>query len=228
MTAYRDSNFVVGDTVAVPAATQVGNEMIAFTWKDGNVALLSDPTPPAGWTQIAAQQATRNSHPALRIRANCFRKTAVSGDLGSDAEFITSQFTAILSYSGVDSTTPVEDIQTTNQDEPPGTTTPLLPSLTALGTNRRAVYYAATCDAEPTGTPPSGYTERKDNFGDSMGDRVFGSAGATGTQAMSIALNGAPHTPAFIGIHLLLKPAAPAAVQPGVKEYCNGIDAQIN
>lgn len=211
---HRHGQYDDSDTAPKPTGLAVGDLMLAFCWRSNAISPVPAPTPPAGWTLITSVENVdpHNTHQAAFL----FRKFADSVDVAAtDFTFTNADFTGVVAYSGVDSTTPIEAFDEVSYAEPAGTLTAVLPSLVALGVNRRSVYFVSTCSVAPTHAPPTGYTERVDGFGDSLGDRVFAESGSTGTQTVTITPNGHGGPVGALGIHLLLKPAISADVSGG-------------
>jgi hypothetical protein len=209
-------------TISKPTGTVDGDVMFAVFAAD---ELLSVSL--TGWTSVTSVDATDSGQ-----RLVVLRKVAASE--GANYEFTTSgSFSiaaAILSYSGVDNTTPV-DVSGTNRsgnDTEAAPQSPVAPTITTTVADTMLLYIATVDLVDVTAgsswAPPSGYTERVDTIDTSficpltVAEKAQAATGATGT-ASGTCTTSPSRNGESMAIHLAIKPAGGSSsttVTPGV------------
>jgi uncharacterized repeat protein (TIGR01451 family) len=175
-TATADKN-ATSLSIAVPAGTVAGNVLLATvtTKKTGTPAV----TAPAGWTQF--NQGANADKVALAI----FYKIAGVAESGPyvftvDANTDESAG-AVLRYSGVDTTNPL-DVSGAGNDK---SKLPTSPSVTTTYANTMVVRVYGQADNDKPATPPAGTAERVDleagKVSLGVADAIQAAIGATGT-----------------------------------------------
>jgi hypothetical protein len=190
-------------TIAKPTGTQAGDVMVAsIVLNDDDPAVLA----PAGWT-LVRQDAVQNA-----VMQTIFVRVAGASEPASytwsipDFRRITG---GISAYSGVDTSHPVDAHN--GATDALGSNSIVAPSITTT-TPGAMILHLAAINAEGTIAPPSGSTERWENFAfrtDSTRDALAESsdviqtdAGATGSRIATASQSGRN-----IGVLLALRPA---------------------
>lgn len=188
MKSYGGNN----DTLSKPTGTAAGDVMLAFLEADGpNTAASWASRLPAGWTLLHEDTVSTSGfigYPAVAI------KVAGAAEPATYAFSFGSQIGAgvIVSYSGVDTTTPVD--ASAQQINGTAGTSMGIPSVTTTRTDSLLV--AAYFNRQTNGvthTPPAGMTQRisqkgaysLSNFG--IADVGIPAAGATGARTATSA-----------------------------------------
>lgn len=194
-------------STAVPyPATVAAGDIAVLVGSVNNSATLT--TNPSGWTQQASTFAVASAAPAL---PNLYVGTRVcSGSEGGTTVSVThaNNISAwqILTFSGVDTTTPL-DIAAAIVTPDGGASTVTIPSQTIITAGAALVYAATVSGSSSTATPPSGFTESGDRGSGTRplttGYKLGASAGASGAVAVTFSGSGN-----LIGVLLALRPAA--------------------
>ena len=157
--------------VTAPASIQTGDTELLFV--STNVAVV--PTPPAGWTQVAAQASSP-------LQATVFRRTAAAADAGSTVTVTLSATTGValqlLDYRNVDAA----HITAAGAADA-GTATHVAPAITVSASGSYVVSFWSDKSSSTTGwTLPGGVTQRDVTIG-TGGGRVTAAVGdnAAGT-----------------------------------------------
>lgn len=180
-----NSYYAANSALAKPAGTVSGDVMLAFLLADGVNSPASWATRlPAGWTVVQEDLDTN----AFRFHG-CIAYKVAGGSEPSTYGFTfgtQSGCGVIISYSGVDNTTPIH--ASAKQLNSSSSTTCACPSVTTtVGDCLGLVMYLVRASNGVNYTQPSGWTERVDykgptvnsNFG--VAELNLPSAGATGT-----------------------------------------------
>jgi cellulose synthase/poly-beta-1,6-N-acetylglucosamine synthase-like glycosyltransferase/DNA-binding NarL/FixJ family response regulator len=194
-----------GGGMTRPPGTVDGDLMLAFI----TISPKKTPTPPAGWNFITSASEGNN------VSTYAYWRLAAAGDpvgwtwtwSGS-----TAHSTAGISYSGVDTVTPVD---TSAGASDAGGSTHTAPSVTTAVANEMIVT-AHALDTLATWTPPTGMTERSDHGlgGASMevNEVLKPTAGATGTFDATSSVSGSA-----ANITVALRPGAAGSCAVGVQ-----------
>jgi len=187
-TASQSDKNIENVSIALPSGTVDGDLLLAYiaTKKDGRTI-----TAPTGWALI--NQGAREDDLSLAI----FYKVASSESgpyvFNTDAN-AEQKAGAILRYSGVDTTTPVDTSAFAAVNSSGNTTTPTAPSVTPSYTNTMVVSAFAQKDGENVTAYPSGSTDPSGVFSRVDGKILLGIAGqlkatATATTAAQFTTN---------------------------------------
>jgi len=215
-----DVNTSTAITITKPSGTVDDDLMVLFVCADNS----DDDTPspafdlPGGWTTIFDQVETAGRGRGFAL---AYKKASSEGaNYAITHNFTTPSTTemngVILSYSGVDTTTAL-DQTTPAADVTLNTTTPDPPSITTTTANAMVV-----CGCMTTGTvgsaydPPAGYTERADVDFDHTGLAVaeFLNVGADAENPGTFTHTNGQSTDDSIAWTLALKAAAAAGATP--------------
>jgi hypothetical protein len=190
-------------SIAMPTGTVQNDVMIAIMASRAGTGTI---TPPSGWTQINTTNSTTT------IMSSTFYKVAGSGEAGPYVFSVTSSKAAgiIASYSGVDTTTPI-DAQGMQANA--SNTVMTAPSISPVTSNTWLVgaYSNATGTTFAAGSSMSLRGQTTSSGGGSAGTKItvgmqdlsISATGATGTKTMT-ATSGAINT----GHLIALRPAA--------------------
>jgi len=180
--AIFENSGAASNPIAVPSGTAVGDIMVACLGYRGNVVGI---TPPSGWTLIS--RTNEVTHMSLSMYYRAF----VAGDTSFTWTFALNVNAAsvIVSYSGCDTTSPV-DVSATQTNNASLTITG--PSVTTTFANDMGLSIALSESSGQNFAVPTGQTLRAyasahgasvNNSGCSIGvwDKLLPSIGATGT-----------------------------------------------
>lgn len=200
--ANSNRNATTHPTV-VPAAARVGDVMVLlYAANSTNVTV----TPPAGWTQAAANQSTNG------VLARVWTKTVTAADLGSTVTATSSAImkadATLLVYRGVNTSTPVAGIA--NAFASVNATSFTTPQVAAVANGTLVSYWAAKGNVTDALTAPAGSTVRSSSSGVGSGNMTAlatetGSL-AAGTTGGLTATTGTATNKAFL-LSLVLRPA---------------------
>jgi hypothetical protein len=146
---------------------------------------------PAGWTVVHNEAAVSNP------KGGVFIKKAVGGETGTLSVTTVANVTGnamMFSYTGVDTTTPLDAAAGTISDNIGTDTVTTLPSITTVTANTMLVYANGANSGSATMTGPAGSTERVDQgalagTGAKAGalyDEPVAAIGATGTRTITL------------------------------------------
>jgi RHS repeat-associated protein len=190
-------------TVGKPAGVTTNDLLLGAITVRSNLAI----TPPAGWTLV------RSDASGTTITQAIYRKVAGASEPANYtwtfAGPVTGTVGAIVAYSGVNTTTPV-DVSGGQANASSASVT--APSVTTTVANDMLVGFFGTAN-DATFTPPSGMTERSDILAHTASDSsaesadvVKATAGATGTKVAT-----ASKSAVNIGQLVALKPSGTIA-----------------
>ncbi len=214
-------------TVPIPSGTQAGDVMVAMVTTNSATGTISTPS---GWTQDA-------SSPALSTQGgvcSCFYKVATGSDTDPTFNFNATRSANgwIGSYSGVDNVTPRDT--SSFVANPSASASGVIPSITIATAGEMVVTgtsWSSGAGLVGTFTPPSGFTEEADQCttigsatenAEGVSDKLFSSAGATGTMTVTMTTGGSGG--AIAAIAIALNPASATSV---VCTVINGTLAQL-
>lgn len=192
-------------SIAMPTGTVQGDVMVASIFANGNQAAVLGVTPPAGWTQV---QKVDNQTGSLYPTVTLFTKPAGASEAGPYVFTFSNYFQGaygggwIATYTGVNTTTPVDVSGSQNIGNSPATTTSYsTPSITTTAANEMLVFaYAGNCATSGFNTPTSPITASviggNINGGCTTGsgyyeERAVAGAGAISTTAITASYGGA-------------------------------------
>jgi RHS repeat-associated protein len=174
-TATTGSGTATSITIARPAGTQAGDQLLATVAVHGGTEITL--TTPTGWTLIDSRPQSTN------VRLGLYRRTATTGD-PTDWAFTWTGATpsrkavaAISAYTGVDPTAPLDTWVT---DPGPSTHTHTSPTTTSTGPGLAISVVAVRAATTLTTTAPAGTTERYE-------------ATSSGTNALTLAATDRTH-----------------------------------
>lgn len=158
-------------TINVPSGISNGHLLIANVGFTGGSGITV--TPPAGWTLIRRDNNGTSLGNALYWRLASSEPASYSWTLSSTQ----NNSGSMIAYSNVHQTVPIgADGGQSNASS----TNVTAPSITTLYTDSVVLYFGGVLSVA-TYTPPTGYTERLDVNSASFADKVYNTAGATGT-----------------------------------------------
>ena len=207
-----------------PPGTTLNDTILALVFSDTQ----STVTPPAGWTLLSTQNFDNSG---ITLYNHVYWKVA-GGSEPSTYTFSQASgapWVLLITYRGCDTTTPIQTFNTASVNT--GVSANItFGSLNAAQANSRAVMLASADNVAAwwAGNAPAGWVDRFSPQGETSQDKALTSAGATGTQTFFTTTSGSPVSFGKCGVMLVLQPSAPAPAQPGSKEYCNSIDAELN
>jgi hypothetical protein len=216
--AFRASQFTANSTAGTSCAittptVQTGDVLVAtISYRDGDTNI----TPPDGWTQVANSPQETGTGAADVGLAVFWRHVADAGSEPASHDFTLSasqrNVGALLSYSGCDTSTPIDDAEGQTNTS---TTNHTIPSVDTTVANTMAIWSVAVAVGASNVGHPGSATERIDEDVSALtldvSEEAIPSAGATGTRT---ATTGSGAVSAAISI--VLKPAgAPAASSGG-------------
>ncbi len=201
--------------IAVPPGTVNNDVMIAGITVRPYTAVI---TPPAGWTLVLRQDQTASTDSSIAV----YRRTASSEPASYTWSFNTSTGSGggIMSFSGVDTTTPL-DVAAAGASSGAAALTAAAPSVTTASANTMLVTFHALPNSDRW-TPPAGMTEAFDvaSLAPSNGVGISieanyaiqAAAGASGTKTATTVPT-AQAADVSEGITLALRPSATAGTQ---------------
>lgn len=200
-------------TTAVPYPTVVGVGDCLVLWGSLNSSSPTSTTLPAGWTQVV--QATNTGGTVAPSIFVAIRPNAAGTEGGTSLTVTHGNSVSIwqiLSFPGVDTTTP-QDVAASTSDTTTGSTSITTPGVTVATTGAALVYVVAAGGTATTATPPTGYTETGDrSTGSRFAEcsyRLGAATGATGSVTATASVSAKS-----LGVLLALRPAT-AAVKQG-------------
>lgn len=207
-----------------PPGTILNDAILALVFSNTQPTV----TPPAGWSLLSTQNFDNSG---ITLYNHIYWKVAG----GSEPSTYTwsqasgAPWVLLVTYRGCDTTTPVETFNTASVNTTVSADI-TFGSLTASQDGSRAVMLASADNVSAwwAGNAPLGWVDRFSPQGETSQDKALTLAGATGTQTFSTTTSGSPVSFGKCGVMLILQPSGPDPAPPGSREYCNGIDAEIN
>jgi len=169
-----------------PTGTAAGDVLVTFlTWENR----LDLSTPPAGWTQIGSSVASGT------VEFQAWYHVVTSADSGVTSwtwnlNGTGTWLTLGSAYSGVSGANPIDGFSTALQ----GTGSTITAASVPLSAARDLVITFADTNSAGSWTPPSGFVERTEANGQSLADKLFPEATATGPQTATLSASGSTKT----------------------------------